>query len=308
MTCSISSRSSLQSSLLTLLLFFSVCLQAQESANSSTNNKSATQAAAQSVSPPTVAEAWEQLHTAATSKNIDERIQTVTALGLLGGHQEALIMLRKAFDDPEVDVRLAAITAAGVTKDRNLTTDLRSLLDDESPQVAYAAALNLWKMGDHSGEDILLAVMRGERKIDGGMWNEGVHHAKRTLNHPAAIAKFGAIQAGSILLPPVGYGLGAYHYMHGTGEDPRVQALEQVTAEHNNMVRDELITVTDDKDVALRLAAAEKLADYRGPKVTETLAKLFGDSKQEVRLIAYASFIHVSSPATPFVKTKRANP
>ena len=70
-------------------------------------------------------------------------------------------MITDAMADPDVDVRTAAALAAGQTKDRNLTTPLRNLLDDNEPQVVFTAATTLWKMGDKSGEDILMAVVDG---------------------------------------------------------------------------------------------------------------------------------------------------
>lgn len=271
----------------------SVGLFAQGAQTSAAQNK------APVVSPvkPNVEEAWSELQIFAEAKNVDQRVQTMTALGLLGGHQRALNLLRKGFDDPEVDVRIAAVVAAGASKDKNLTTDLRSLLDDKDPEVAYAAALNLWKMGDHSGEDILLDVLRGDRKTDKGLMKEGMHHANRELHSPADLAKMGALQASLIFLPPVGYGLGAYRYMHSSGPDPRVESLEMLTQEHNNLVRDTLIELADDKDTALRIAIAEKLSGYRGQTVVDALAKLFDDSKEVVRLTAYAAYIRVLEPA-----------
>ena len=56
-------------------------------------------------------------------------------------------MITNAMADPDVDVRTAAALAAGETKDRNMTTPLRNLLDDKEPQVVFTAAMTLAKMG-----------------------------------------------------------------------------------------------------------------------------------------------------------------
>ena len=75
-------------------------------------------------------------------------------------------MITDAMGDPDVDVRTAAVLAAGETKDRNLTTPLRNMLDDKEPQVDFTAAMTLWKMGDKSGEDILMSVVDGDRSAN----------------------------------------------------------------------------------------------------------------------------------------------
>lgn len=256
--------------------------------------------AEQAAAPPTADEAWIQLHDALASKNVDTHIQAVTALGLLGNSPEAFKLLSAALGDKEVDVRCAAIVAAGETKNRNFTTALRSMLDDHDPQVGYTAASTLWKMGDHSGEDVLVAVALGDRKASGNLWNTGMHHANRQLHDPVALAKFGALQASAIFLPPVGIGLGAYHYMHGAdGASPRVLAIEQIATEKNDYVKAQLITATTDKDTGVRLAAAEALAEFRGPDVTKALGDLFGDSKVPVRLIACAAYLRVTTSPAP---------
>ena len=92
------------------------------------------------------------------AKHPQTRIQGLAALGLLRSPRSEK-MIVDAMADPDVDVRTAAALAAGQTRDRNLTTPLRNLLDDKEPQVAFTAASTLWKMNDKSGEDILMAVV-----------------------------------------------------------------------------------------------------------------------------------------------------
>lgn len=267
-------------------------------------NKQGASAASQ-LPPPSVSEAWSQLKTAAEAKDVNTRIDAMTALSVLPHNKDAAVLLREAFYDPEVDVRMAAIIAAGETKNRDFTTDLRNLLDDPTPQVAFTSAMTLWKMGDHSGQDILLAVVNGDRKTDKGFLKEGMHNANRTLHDPAKLMKEGAIQTASIFLPPVGYGMGAYRYMHGNAQNPRVEALNQLVMEHDELIHNELIDTLTDKDDEVRAAAAEALAKYNGKKTTDALATLFGDSKTNVRLMGCAAFIQASGPAARARSAKR---
>lgn len=262
-------------------------------------------AAAAPLPPPSVDEAWGQLKAAAEAKDVNTRIDAMTALSVLPHNKDAAVLLRKAFNDAEVDVRMAAIIAAGETKNRDFTNDLRSLLDDPTPQVAFTSAMTLWKMGDRSGQDILLAVVNGDRKTDKGFLKEGMHHANRTLHDPAKLMKEGAIQTASIFLPPVGYGMGAYRYMHGNAQNPRVEAINQLAMEHDDLVRDALLDALTDKDDEVRAAAAEALAKYNGKKTTDALAALFGDGKTSVRLMACAAFIEASRPAAHVRSVKK---
>jgi HEAT repeat protein len=96
-------------------------------------------------------QAWRTLSDAmGDAKHPQVRIQALAALGLLRTpRSEKMIVTAMADGDP--DVRTAAALAAGESKDRNLGTNLRTLLDDKEPQVAFTAATALWKMGDKIG-------------------------------------------------------------------------------------------------------------------------------------------------------------
>ena len=95
-------------------------------------------------------QAWKILTDAATDvKRITQtRIQALTALGLLRSPRSAK-MIADAMTDPDLDVRTAAALAAGQTATERWSTNLRNLLDDKEPQVAFTAAMTLWKMGDN---------------------------------------------------------------------------------------------------------------------------------------------------------------
>ncbi len=130
-------------------------------------------------------------------------------------------MIRKAMDDKDVDIRVAAVLAAGQTRSPNITGDLRRMLDDKEPGVAFTAALTLWKMHDRSGEDILTAVADGERRTASGLMTGTEHKISKQLHDPAGLAKFGAVQGAYMLLGPFGYGLTAFEYLHKNGGDRR---------------------------------------------------------------------------------------
>jgi hypothetical protein len=243
-------------------------------------------------------EAWSMLTTAVTDpKHVETRIQGLAALGTMGANPRSLAKIASALSDKELDVRTAAILAAGQTKSRNLTTNLRALLDDKEPQVAFTAAVTLWKMNDHSGEDILVAVADGDRSANPNMVKGTRQSIARSLRNPANLARLGALQGAAMLLGPFGFGITAYEYMRKNGGDTaRVTAIEQLAEEKTNPIRQELIAALADKDLAVRAAAAKALGSYHDPAVSAELFKLFIDPKPPVRLTAAAAYLNSTQP------------
>ncbi len=225
-------------------------------------------------------------------KHSDVRIQALAALGLMGNDPRSLKLILDTMDDPDIDLRTAAVLAAGETKAPAATTDLRRMLDDKEPQVAFAAATTLWKMNDRSGEDILVAVVNGERKAGSTLVGGTMHTVNRDLHHPTDLARVGALQGASMLLGPFGFGITALEYMRKNGADTaRVAAVEQVSQNHTAPIRTTLIAALKDKDVAVRTAAAKALAGYHEPDVAPALADEFPDPKTPVRLTAAAAYL-----------------
>ena len=244
--------------------------------------------------------AWTRLENGVTgTKNTDMRIAAISGLSLLGGEPRAERLVGNAMHDPDVDVRLAAIVAAGEMAkggSRSFPMELRNQLNDADPKVAFTAATTLWKLEDPSGEDILLAVAEGERSGDYDFWKGSKHNASRTLHSPAALAKIAAQQGMVILVPPVGMGMGAYGYLKSTGgTSPQVTAITEIAKEHTGPSQTALIEATKTKEAGARLAAAEALATYRGDDVREALRALLTDGKDNVRFTASAAYIRVAN-------------
>ena len=243
--------------------------------------------------------AWTMLTTALKdTRHADLRIQAIAALGTLGSDKRAETLIVGAMHDPELDVRTAAILAAGQTANRNLLFDLRASLDDKEPQVAYAAATTLWKMQDRSGEDILLAIIEGERSAVPTMMHGTRHNISRDLHNPGSLARIGAMQGASMLLGPFGFGLAAIEYMRKNGGDlARVEAIELVAQQKTAPIRDELIAALADKDPAVRAAAAKAVGHYHESIATQALVPVFNDPKAPVRLTAAAAYLRSEQPA-----------
>jgi HEAT repeat protein len=208
--------------------------------------------------------------------------------------------------DPDYEVRSSAILAASQTKNRTLTTDIRNMLNDKEPQVALAAAATLWKMNDYSGEDVLIAVVNGDRKATASLKDSTMHTVNRDIHSPATLARIGALQGASILLGPFGFGITAYEYMRKNGADSaRAAAVEQLSQEKTGPVRTTLTAALGDKDPAVRAAAAKAIGiNYHDKAASDALLPLFDDSKPPVRLTAAAAYINTNSSSTIRTRVK----
>ncbi len=287
------------------LLPASICLSAQTSNTTTT---------ADEISPQVLREAaWTRLENGVTgTKNTDTRIAAISALSLLGGQPHAEKLIGNTLHDPDIDVRLAAIVAAGELMKNGsknvFSEELREQLNDQDPKVAFTTASTLWKLNDPSGEDILLAVAEGERSGDYNFWKGSKHNATRTLHSPSALAKIAAQQSMVILVPPIGMGMGAYGYLKSSGgANPQVTAITQIEKEHTDPAKQALIEASKTKDTGARVAAAEALAEYPGNDVTAALRDMLTDSKDNVRFTASAAYIRQSqsSGATSKPVTKK---
>ena len=247
---------------------------------------------------PSVDAAWNML-TTATHKATQTQIMGLAALGTMGNDARAAKLIREGMNDSELEVRTAAILAAGQTKNRALIPALRERLNDKEPEAVFTAAVTLWKMNDHSGEDFLRAVAEGDRRAKPGLVHGAKNDVNKQLHDPAGLATLGATTGASILLGPFGFGVKAFEYMRKSGSDPaRAAAIDLIAESHTREVRAELIDALDDKDPAVRAAAAKALGQRHDASAQRSIGPLLNDSKLPVRLFAAAAYINCSrSPA-----------
>ena len=248
--------------------------------------------------PPSIDRAWSMLaSSAAPDKSQNDRIQALAALGTMGADPRAEHIIGDAIVGKDMDVRTAAILAAGKSKNPQLITRLRAALDDPEPQVAYAAATTLWKMHDSSGEDLLLAVAAGDAHDKLGMIKAEKHKAAKDMHSPGTLARMGIVQGSGFFLGPFGFGVKAIDYIHKNGGDPgRAAAVDMLAEEHTETVHEALVYALTDKDFAVRAAAAKALGEWPGNATAEQLRPLFDDEKLAVRLTAAAAYIRVFEP------------
>ncbi|HVG27331.1 MAG TPA: HEAT repeat domain-containing protein [Acidobacteriaceae bacterium] len=244
---------------------------------------------------PSADAAWSLLSAAAAGNHTQTRIQALAALGTMGTDAHAAQLIRKAMDDPDLDVRTAALLAAVASGNRTLLPSIRAKLRDSEPQVVFTAATTLWKLHDKAGKDILIAVTDGNRKATPGLMHGANLQMNRELHDPAALAHLGLTSGASMLLGPFGFGITAIEYMRKNGGiSARAAAIDLLSEDKGADVRKELLEALDDKDPAVRAAAAKGLGQRHEAALAKPLGQLFADPKLPVRLTAAAAFLNSS--------------
>jgi HEAT repeat protein len=259
-------------------------------------NDSQPVAAAPSAETPTetTKRCWQMLtDNVEDAKHPDTRTQALNALSDLGSNPRADTLIEAAMKDPDLDVRSAAILAAGKTKARALDEPVRKLLGDPEPQVVFAAAITLWKQfNDRSGEDILAAIAAGSRKANPTLIHGAEHDMSRTLHSPSALAKIGVDTGAGLVLGPFGFSVSAVEYARKNGADSaRVQAINLLAEERTAGVHDQMSSALDDDDAGVRAASVRVLGSFHRSRDAKDIAMLLGDSKLPVRLAAAAAYI-----------------
>src|SRR5829696_8142811 len=99
------------------------------------------------------------LQDALANKNPDTRKQAVAALSLAASRDPYLSRLIGILEDKDVEVRLAVVSSLSKLKNKAVSAALREALQDEVPEVSFAAAKALWALGESSGKRALIAVL-----------------------------------------------------------------------------------------------------------------------------------------------------
>jgi hypothetical protein len=258
------------------------------------------QANKDSADPETTA--WDLLKTAlsdTSTKARPARLDAATALGSLSDFEPAQKLLRDAATNTDRYLRLAAVAAMGTSKAEIFIPDLRKALDDSAPEVSFAAAVGLWKMHDHTGENVLYAVLAGDRKVKQGVVGSGIHDADQDVHSPSKLAEIGAEQGAYALLGPVGFGVDAFRATRkgSNGNSARVLTATLLAEDSSKATMQQFLDALEDHDYRVRAAAARELGHYQGKQVTDALQTTFTDPKPAVRLMAAASYIRASHPA-----------
>ncbi len=237
------------------------------------------------------------LQEALASKNPDTRKEAVAALSLAGSREPYLSRLIRMLQDKDVEVRLAAVASLSEVKNKAVAAAMRKALQDEVPEVSFAAAKALWALRDPSGKRALMAVLEGDKKASSSFWSKQKRDALRMVHTPRTALLFAARQgAGFAPIPGLGGGISAMQAILTDFAVSGRAAAALLLAQQNHPAT--LLALKDaltEKDSSLRTAAVHSLALKNNLAFKKDIAALVEDEKQAVRLRAAAAYVRLST-------------
>ena len=237
------------------------------------------------------------LDEALKDKNPDTRREAVLSLSLIGQREPLFARLESAlFDEKDVPVRLAAVSSLAEIKSTRSRRALKKALEDDVPEVSFAAAKALLMLNDRFGKAALLSVLSGDTKSSSSFFTKQKRDTMRMMQTPKGRFMF-ALRTGIAFVPAPGVGQG-FASMQGILSDPgvsgRATAALLLGHEKDAKTVEALKDALKDEDASVRAAAVHSLALRGDPKLRKDLQPLLDDDKEAVRLRAAASMLRLS--------------
>lgn len=239
-----------------------------------------------------VDQAWALLRDGLNSRHVSDRTVAVQALSLLPGNRSATAFALRALHDKDARVRAAAAVVLGQQHARTAIPELRKALDDPEIPVVMAAAHSLLLLKDRSAYDVYYAILMGDRKSSEGL----IQSQLDRLKDPKQLADIG-IAEGVGFIPFGGMGYDAYRQFRRHDHFPvRAMAARYLAEDPDPMSEDALMqTALADSDEEVRLAALDALTQRGDGHCIERLQRNLSDDKPAVRYRTAAVIIHLNT-------------
>ena len=247
----------------------------------------------------TTANAWNLLADEIRSHNRTHRSNAIAALAVIGPRHDVLALLEAALHDKDSEIRKEAATALGVMPAPSAKASLRACLRDESPEVAFAAADALWKMGDRSGRDLVIDTLDGKTKGKSFVKSSMTSQIGK-YRDPKVLALKGATEAAGAFVGPLPIGITiAQELLKDRTASARAASAQMLGKDSSPEAVEELAEARFDKSWAVRAAALQALAVSPGKVSIEVFAPMLYDGHAPVRDIAAAGIIRRSEAPRP---------
>jgi HEAT repeat protein len=256
-----------------------------------------TEAATKPAQPLTVRErSWQILHAGLEMDSTEKRVKALNALGVLKNNLEAEKLAVAALKDQKADVRAAAATALGTMQDNRARSALEVALDDNEPAVVLAAANSLMLLKDPNfAYDVYYGVLTGTVRTDNGAIKEQIKEQLKILHDKKKIAQLG-LEQGVGFIPYGGLGYGVVKTLVKSDNSPiRAAAAKKLAHDPDPATAKALVSATQDKNWAVRVAALEAIADRGDRSLITAITPALDDDKDEVRYTGAACVIRLSS-------------
>jgi HEAT repeat protein len=237
------------------------------------------------------------LDKALKDKNPDTRKQAAIALSLAGSREPYPSDLESLLDDKDVEVRLAAIASLTDVKNDRTIPALHKALNDEVPEVSFAAARSLFAMNDPDGKKALLSIVSGEAKADSSFFAKQKRDALRMVHTPKTMFLF-AVKTGASLAPVPGLGAGVAS-MQALLSDPatsgRATAVLLLEKDKDAQTLSAQKEALQDKEWSVRAAGVHALVLRDNPAFEADIVPLLDDKNDAVKLRAAAGYLRLET-------------
>jgi len=237
------------------------------------------------------------LQRALSAHNPDTRTQAVIALSLASEHNMLWPLLNQMAEDKDVTVRLAVVGSLAEVKSKAAVTALHHLLEDNVPEVRFAAAKALWNLHDPEGRKALLAVVAGDSKTSSGYLSGEMRQAMRMMHTPATTFLYAVRQGiGFVPVPGLGEGIASMQaLLTDPGISGRATAVLLLGKDKDPQLLPALEDALYDKNWTVRAAAVHSIALRDNAALKKDLLPLVDDDKEAVRLRAAAGYLRLSA-------------
>lgn len=225
------------------------------------------------------------------------RREVAVALSLIATRDPAAGLLETLVQDKDFLVREAALVSVGELRDQAAIKSVQEALQDDVPEVAFAAARTLFKLKDPEGKQFLIEIIEKDTTAKSDFVHAKLRDVMRRMKRPKSAILFLTQQGiGYVPVPGLGEGFSALNSLLGDAEtSARATTLLLLASDHSPEVRSLIEDAFNDSDWSMR-AAATQIAAMRGERSwRQRLIPLFEDTNSRVRYKAAASFLRLSS-------------
>ena len=242
--------------------------------------------------------AWAVIDKSLQSGDSDHRQEALAALATAGtNNPEVVRRAAAALQDKHTFVRRAAALALGELKANSAIPELTKALEDDSPEVSFAAAEALTQLGDANGRNLLMAVLAGERKDTPGMFTNAMRKAKDKIHHPEGLILMGTQDAAGAMFGPAAMVIPAVKNaadMKSKGAPGRVAAVAYLGKYPDAYAIQLLEWALSDDSHFVRIEAAKQLGERGNAASIDKLMSRLEDDHNLVRDMAAAAIIRIT--------------
>ena len=236
------------------------------------------------------------LREGAADKDPGVRIEVATALSLIAVKDPASALLGELARDKDHLVRVAALGSIGELRDPRMAKAARDALNDDVPEVSFAAARTLFKLKQPEGRQALIEIVEKESKAKSSFFRAKIRDTWRRMKTPKS-ALFFAVQQGAGFVPVPGFGEGV-SAMSSMLSDPdfsaRATSLVMLSTDRTVEVRRIVEESFMDEEWSMR-AAAIQIAALRTERTWKLhLVPLVDDTNRKVRYRAAACYLRLN--------------